>query len=64
MVDTIPIERREKTLNFLREVYPMQRIGETTDVANAIAYLASETANFITGNLFVVDGGALAANII
>lgn len=64
MVDNIPIERREKTLDFLKEVYPLQRIGETTDIANAIAYLASENASFVTGHLFAVDGGSLAANII
>ncbi|XP_055312465.1 uncharacterized oxidoreductase TM_0325-like [Sitodiplosis mosellana] len=64
MIDAIPEETREKTLKYLKRAYPLQRIGETSDVANAIAYLASENAAFITGHLFCVDGGSLAANIV
>ena len=38
---------------------PLQRIGTPRDVANAVAFLASESASFITGQSLVVDGGAL-----
>lgn len=41
--------------------YPMGRIGEVSDTSAAIAYLASDSACFITGVLFPVDGGALTA---
>ena len=36
---------------------PMARTAETSDVANAIAYLASEPASFLTGVCLEVDGG-------
>jgi 3-oxoacyl-[acyl-carrier protein] reductase len=36
---------------------PMQRFGEAADVANLTAYLCSEEANYITGQVFTVDGG-------
>jgi len=36
---------------------PLGRIGEPEDVADAIAFLASDDARFITGELLMVDGG-------
>ncbi|MDR1280004.1 MAG: 3-oxoacyl-[acyl-carrier-protein] reductase [Opitutaceae bacterium] len=36
---------------------PMQRFGETADIAHAVAFLASEQAGYITGQVFTVDGG-------
>jgi 3-oxoacyl-[acyl-carrier protein] reductase len=41
-------------------VVPLGRIGLPRDVANAVAFLVSEQAQFITGQSIVVDGGALA----
>lgn len=64
MVDRIPEETREKTLKYFQQAYPLRRIGETIDVAQAIAYLASDSASYITGCLLNVDGGGLAANIV
>ncbi|XP_031626743.1 uncharacterized protein LOC116343020 [Contarinia nasturtii] len=37
--------------------HPLQRIGYCDDCVNAIAFLADESANFITGILLRVDGG-------
>jgi NAD(P)-dependent dehydrogenase (short-subunit alcohol dehydrogenase family) len=37
--------------------YPMRRLGKPAEVANAIAFLASDAASFITGTSLVVDGG-------
>jgi NAD(P)-dependent dehydrogenase (short-subunit alcohol dehydrogenase family) len=37
--------------------YPMGRLGKPAEVANAIAFLASDAASFITGTSLVVDGG-------
>lgn len=36
---------------------PLQRIGRAVDVANTALFLASEAANYITGQVIVVDGG-------
>jgi NAD(P)-dependent dehydrogenase (short-subunit alcohol dehydrogenase family) len=41
--------------------YPMKRLGTAEEVANAIAFLASEEASFITGTTLAVDGGYSAA---
>lgn len=36
---------------------PMKHFGETEDVANAVAFLASDEAKYITGQVLSVDGG-------
>jgi 3-oxoacyl-[acyl-carrier protein] reductase len=36
---------------------PLSRVGEPTDVANVVAFLASAEANYITGQTVCVDGG-------
>jgi NAD(P)-dependent dehydrogenase (short-subunit alcohol dehydrogenase family) len=39
---------------------PLGRIGEPGEVAQAVLYLASEAASYVTGTALVVDGGGLA----
>jgi len=39
---------------------PLGRIGEPEDIAQAVLYLASDAAAFVTGTTLVVDGGGLA----
>jgi NAD(P)-dependent dehydrogenase (short-subunit alcohol dehydrogenase family) len=40
--------------------YPMGRIGLPHEVADAVLFLCSENASFITGQTLVIDGGSLA----
>lgn len=37
--------------------YPLQRLGHCEDVANTVAFLASEKANWITGQVLSINGG-------
>jgi NAD(P)-dependent dehydrogenase (short-subunit alcohol dehydrogenase family) len=41
-------------------MHPLGRLGEPEEVAQAIAFLASDQASFITGAILPVDGGYLA----
>lgn len=41
----------------IMENIPMKAFGETEDIANAVAFLASEEARYITGQVISVDGG-------
>ncbi|MBQ1445398.1 MAG: SDR family oxidoreductase [Renibacterium sp.] len=41
--------------------YPLNRLGTVTDVAAAVAYLVSEDASWVTGQLLTLDGGLLTA---
>jgi len=53
MTDAMTAEAREA----LSRQIPLERLGTTQDVANAVAFLASEQASYITGQVLVVDGG-------
>jgi NAD(P)-dependent dehydrogenase (short-subunit alcohol dehydrogenase family) len=39
--------------------WPLQRIGQPDDIAGAALYLCSDLASWVTGEVLVVDGGAL-----
>ncbi len=43
--------------NRVTEITPMHRIGEADEVAEAVQYLASDCAGFVTGQILTVDGG-------
>ena len=44
--------------------YPLQRLGESADVAGPVAFLLSEDAAWITGQTIVIDGGATLGSIL
>jgi 3-oxoacyl-[acyl-carrier protein] reductase len=41
----------------MASVIPMKRLGTPEDVANAVAFLLSEDASYITGQVLSVNGG-------
>jgi NAD(P)-dependent dehydrogenase (short-subunit alcohol dehydrogenase family) len=49
----------EKVIETCDRMHPLGRIGRPEEVANAIAFLASDWASFITGTALLVDGGML-----
>ena len=57
----IPTERHAdvavEELDAYRQQVPMQKMGDAADVAKMVSFLASESAGFITGQRFSVNGG-------
>ena len=47
----------KEELSSLIDCTPLSRIGTPKDVANLVTFLASESANFITGECITIDGG-------
>jgi NAD(P)-dependent dehydrogenase (short-subunit alcohol dehydrogenase family) len=63
----VPAQRQEENLSeayktrYLQEV-PLSRIGQPSDIAKAVMFLASDDADWITGQLYLVDGGLMAGH--
>ena len=55
MVAALP----EQMVAPLLQKIPLARMGEAEDVANAVLFLASDMASYITGAVIPVDGGAI-----
>ncbi len=50
-------EDPQKFTNMLNEKVPLKRLGQAKEVSDLVLFLSSPRASFITGALFVVDGG-------
>ncbi len=55
------VEEAGESLDALRARQPMGRLGTPEEIAESVAYLASERAAFVTGSVLVIDGGLTAA---
>ena len=53
MTETLP----ESAKQHLQDAIPMGALGEPSDVAQAVLFLVSDAARYITGHVLVVDGG-------
>ena len=53
LFDKMTAEVKEKMV----KAYPLRRLGKAEDVANAVVFLASDAASWITGQALSVDGG-------
>ena len=55
MTDVLPDKVKEEMLKRI----PLNRFGTSDDVASAVLFLASDRADYITGQVLVVDGGMI-----
>jgi 3-oxoacyl-[acyl-carrier protein] reductase len=53
MTDNLPEQVKKDMLSAI----PLKRLGSSDDIANAVSFLMSEDAAYITGQTLVVDGG-------
>lgn len=57
MTDALPAEMKEAMLKQI----PLARLGQPEDIAKAVAFFASDAANYITGQTLQIDGGMVMA---
>jgi NAD(P)-dependent dehydrogenase (short-subunit alcohol dehydrogenase family) len=56
--------RQDSNWESRRPYMPMGRLGRVEEVANLVAFLASDEASYITGAAYAIDGGIFAAYVI
>ena len=60
LVEVPDWDLRPEYVDALVGMTPRGRIGQPADVSSMVRFLASDEADFITGSLMLVDGGASA----
>ena len=56
----VPKDEIDATLDTFAPLHPLGRVGTPADVANAVTYLLSDQASWVTGAILNVDGGFMA----
>jgi NAD(P)-dependent dehydrogenase (short-subunit alcohol dehydrogenase family) len=59
MIDRLTGKQKEVEAQFAA-LEPIGRLGQPDEVANAVIWLCSDEASFVTGNAMTVDGGWVA----
>ena len=57
LTDAIKLHRGAEFIANMEAMIPLGRLGTPRDVANAVLYLASDDAEYVTGTTILVDGG-------
>ena len=58
------MSRSKKLKKMVLSRTPLNRLGEPEEVADAVLYISSEKASYITGECLYVDGGRLPLNFV
>jgi NAD(P)-dependent dehydrogenase (short-subunit alcohol dehydrogenase family) len=54
------VDEAPEQIESLLQSVPLARLAEPSEIADAVAWLCSEQASFVTGNAYPVDGGFMA----
>ena len=57
LTEAIVEHRSQAFIRNMEEAVPLGRLGSPRDIANAVLFLASDEASYITGTTIIVDGG-------
>ncbi|SHE90004.1 NAD(P)-dependent dehydrogenase, short-chain alcohol dehydrogenase family [Fodinibius roseus] len=60
MLEDAGITTDEETKQYIISLHPAGRLGKPREVADAVVWLASDEASFVTGHPLLVDGGYVA----
>lgn len=57
---TLKMREQPELFNVWLDMTPMGRVGEPSEVASAVVYLASDASGYVTGAIVSIDGGYTA----
>ncbi len=60
-LNSVQVYANAKLVEEYARLIPMGRVGKPEEIADVVAFLASDDARYVTGTTLVVDGGLTAA---